>query len=56
MWDGIGNTRENDERKALEKMGGEDEGWYQREGTVGGGRVRPSHIEAYVIQGTSTPR
>ena len=30
-------------------MVGQNEGRYQREGTVGGGSARPCYIEAYVI-------
>ena len=47
--DGNGSTGEKEEGKTREKMVGQSEGWYQREGTVGGGSVRPSHMEVYVI-------
>ena len=33
------------ETKARQKMIGQCEGWYQREGTIGGGRVRPRYME-----------
>ena len=36
-------------RPLEEKMVEQSEGWYQREGTVGGGSIWPCYMEVYVI-------
>lgn len=47
--DGNESAREEEERKAEEEVVRQCEGRSQGEGTVGGGSVRPSDMEANVI-------